>query len=322
MRRQKVYVTAMDFQWLLHECSDPYVLERLFYFERYAWLSLAQGMCAVISLEGQIEDVNTHWDKVTCYTREDLQGSYLIEYIHFDDRERVLAELQKLITSDIGSTSFSFRFQCKRSKEKRLNWNVIFSPDHNAYFCTATDASSSFPDSTQLAYRDVLTGLNNRLALEEQLPTFLAEAADTGADLALFFIDLDGFKKVNDTLGHKAGDTLLVRAARRMRAVVGEQGAIFRLGGDEFIVMLPHCKNRGVAAALAGQLVDRLRTSYALDGEQVKTGASLGIAAYPHDAHTPETLLDCADKAMYQVKARGKNNFAFYEDVVTAERTD
>lgn len=301
----------MDINWLMSEDFDPYQLQRLFYFERYAWLSLSPDMTAVISLDGQFEDVNTQWEPTTGIIRDDLQGAYLMEHIHFDDRERVLADMQKLITSDIGSTTFTFRFLCKDESYARLNWNVIFSPDHNAYFCTAHDPDKE-KNASQLAYRDVLTGLKNRLALEEALPTILADAQDTDTQAAIIFIDLDGFKEVNDNLGHKAGDTLLVRAARRMNHVVGDNGTTYRQGGDEFIVVLPRA-DRGLAAATAGQLVERLRSHYVIEGNRVSTGASIGIAISPTDGESMEAILDAADKAMYKVKREGKNNFAFCE---------
>lgn len=303
-----LYDPRMDFNWLLNECSDPHTLERLFYVERYAWLSLSPDMCAVISLDGQFEDVNTHWERTTGITREKLQGAYLIEHIHFDDRERALADMQRLITSDIGSTTFSFRFLGKGGKHVELNWNVIFSPDHNAYFCTVLDPAR---DADRLAYTDVLTGLKNRLALSKDLPNVLAQAREAGSGAAVLFIDLDGFKVVNDTLGHKAGDTLLVRAARRMNYVIGQQGTAYRPGGDEFVAVLPRA-DRDMAAGVAGQLVERLRTQYVIEDERVGTGASLGIAMFPSDGESAEALMEAADKAMYSVKRGGKNNFAFF----------
>jgi len=312
----------MDLNWLLNECNDPYQLERLFYVERYAWLSLSPDMCAVISLDGQFEDVNTHWEKTTGISREDLQGAYLMEHIHFDDRERALADMQKLITSDIGSTTFSFRFLCKDDKYKKLNWNVIFSPDHNAYFSTVHDPTKDENSITQLAYRDVLTGLPNRLALEEALPDVLTQAIDADTRGAILFIDLDGFKEVNDTLGHKAGDTLLVRAAARMNYVVGQQGTTYRQGGDEFMVVLPKSPDRAFAAGIAGQLVERLRSHYVIDGQRVNTGASMGIAVFPTDADNGTDLMEKADQAMYQVKRGGKNNFAFFGDKIEPQKED
>lgn len=315
---RSLYDRRMDVNWLLNECSDPYMLERLFYVERYAWLSLSPDMCAVISIDGQFEDVNTYWERTTGISREKLQGAYLIEHIHFDDRERALADMQRLITSDIGSTTFSFRFLCKSGNHVELNWNVIFSPDHNAYFCTVLDPSR---DADRLAYTDVLTGLKNRLALGRELPGVLEQAREAESGAAVLFIDLDGFKAVNDTLGHKAGDTLLVRAARRMNYVIGQQGTAYRPGGDEFVIVLPRA-GRDRAAGIAGQLVERLRAQYIIESARVNTGASLGIALYPADGASAEKLMEAADKAMYAVKRGGKNNFAFFADAPPDDTPD
>ena len=302
----------MDFDWSNPESIDPYLLERLFYFERYAWLSLSPDMCAVINMEGQFEDVNTHWERVTGIRRDDLQGAYLMEHIHFDDRERALADMQKLITSDIGSTSFSFRFLKESGTHVKLNWNVIYSPDHDAYFCTVSDPQKD-ADTDRLAYRDVLTGLKNRLSMDKDIPELLDHASDTDSSVAILFVDLDKFKEVNDTYGHKAGDAILVRSAKRMSHVVGSKGTTYRLGGDEFVVILPNTPDRTFIAGIAGQIVAALRNYYVIEGKRVNIGASIGIASYPIDGQTVDEVLESADKAMYEVKRNGKNNFAFYE---------
>lgn len=305
----------MDLEQLLQEGVDEITLERFFYYERYAWLALSHDMAAVIGIDGQMEDVNTNWESFTGHEPEDLKDTYLLEYIHFDDRERSLAEMQRLITSDLGSASVSFRFLCKDGSYKRLAFSVIFSPDHNAYFCVARDASEDSREKLErYAYRDALTGLHNRLSLEDSLPATLERVRENGGYLVLFFIDLDGFKEVNDTFGHKAGDTLLMRAASRMLKLVGECGTVYRLGGDEFVIVLTDCAARALAQALAGDLVLRLSSQYLIEGERVVTGASVGIAEFPQDGPNMEILLEHADKAMYRVKDRGKNGFAFYSE--------
>ncbi len=302
----------MDFEQLIQECPDVSDLERLLQVERYAWLSLSQDPAMVISIDGQVEDANTHWERVVGLERERLQGAYLIEFIHFDDRERALAEMQKLVTSDIGSASVHFQFSGGDGEFVLLSWNIIFSPFHNSYFCTAREVrSSDRRRSDNLAYRDVLTGLANRLALSEALAELVATCAEHNEHFHLLFIDLDGFKAVNDTFGHKAGDALLVRAARRMQSCMAEPGGIFRLGGDEFIVLTPGCHEREAAKSLAERLLWRLSAPYELDGQQAKTGASIGIAAFPADGASPEDIMDKADQAMYHVKRHGKNGYAF-----------
>lgn len=304
----------MDIHYLVHECREPETLQRLFYYERYSWLALSQDMAAVISTDGMFEDVNTHWEMVTGHSRETMQNSYLTEYIHFDDREKALAELQALITADIASTSFTFRFLCDSGEYSRTNWNVIYSPDHESYFCVARNLSER-GNAEELAYRDALTGLSNRLALDEQLPKDLSRAQDMGTGAAVMFLDIDGFKQVNDTLGHKAGDSLLMRTAKRMTECIGDRGRVYRLAGDEFIVVLTHNQNRDSAKDMGQAMVEELGKPHTLAEDTVITSASVGLALFPDDASHPVDLMDKADKAMYHVKRHGKNGLAFFDEI-------
>jgi len=302
----------MDEDLLYDEEIDLYALERAMTVERYAWLSLSLNPAAVVSQDGQFEDINVQWERIAGYSAEDLAGNYLIEYIHFDDRERVLAQMQRLITSDIGSASFFFRFALGNNEFKRLNWNVIYSPDHNCYFCMITDASGTSGNDA-LAYRDALTGLSNRMALEDTLPAVMTQTCSLGVSMAILFMDLDGFKQVNDTFGHRAGDALLVQAAGRMEQCVGDAGTVYRLGGDEFVAVLSSAPSRDEVQDIARALIIGLREEYVLGKDVAHTGVSIGIALSPSDSQEPETLMDLADKAMYRVKHAGKNDFAFYD---------
>ncbi len=309
----------MDINWLVHECSDPETLQRLFYFERYSWLALSHDMAAVISTDGMFEDLNTHWEMVTGHSREAMQHSYLIEYIHFDDREKALAEMQDLITADIASASITFRFLCADGEHRSQLWNVIYSPDHESYFCMARDIEKE-TECEQLAYRDALTGLPNRLALDRDLPDILGRAKDTGSGAAAMFIDLDGFKQVNDTMGHKAGDSLLMRAAQRMAQTVDKSGQAYRLAGDEFIILLPRISSRESITPIAKKLLEALNAPYAIESGTVQASASIGLARFPQDANIPVALLDYADKAMYHVKHNGKGDYFFFEDLDQSAR--
>lgn len=300
----------MDFERYLHECGDPFMLERLFQVERYAWLALSQGMAAVINLDGQFEDVNPSWERVTGHETGSLRDSYLIEYIHFEDREKALGAMQRLITSDIGSTSFSFRFLDRTGDHRLLNWQAIYSPDHNAYFCVANEVGDA-ANMEVLAFRDGLTGVRNRLALERDLPMVVDRARDKNDCVLVYFIDLDGFKDVNDTLGHKAGDTLLARVAERLLSCVGDNGTAYRMGGDEFIVLTANCKGRNWAEDLAQDLVKSVGIPYVVEGREVCIGASVGISCYPNNSDSAQDLLEKADKAMYKVKDSGKNGYRF-----------
>ena len=129
------------------------------------------------------------------------------------------------------------------------------------------------------------------------------------------FIDLDCFKAVNDTLGHDAGDLLLVGVSERLAKCVRETDTVARLGGDEFIVILSRIDSRENARIVAQKIIDTLTASFNLKHKTASIGASIGIALYPDHEQDPEELIKCADEMMYAVKRNGKNNFAFYDDV-------
>ncbi|MDH4391404.1 MAG: GGDEF domain-containing protein [Aquabacterium sp.] len=165
-----------------------------------------------------------------------------------------------------------------------------------------------------LAYHDGLTGLPNRRSCGERLTQVLAVARRQQHTAALMFIDLDGFKAVNDRFGHAAGDLLLQAVAGRIQSCLREGDLLFRMGGDEFTAVLPRVAGAGDgdADAVACRVLAALARPVALDGSQAVVGASIGIALFPADALDADSLLRLADDAMYQAKALGKGCHAFH----------
>ncbi|MDP1771124.1 MAG: PAS domain S-box protein [Methylobacter sp.] len=159
---------------------------------------------------------------------------------------------------------------------------------------------------------DPLTGLPNRRLFWDRLREEIAKAERGGYRLAVLFIDLDRFKEVNDTLGHMAGDGLLVEAAQRIRACVRESDTVARLAGDEFVVILPEVGEIVPQSRVAQCIVESMAQSFLLGEHNVYVSASVGIAAYPQDADNAETLICCADQAMYAAKEAGRNSFSFF----------
>ena len=176
----------------------------------------------------------------------------------------------------------------------------------------------------RLAFYDVLTGLPNRRLLGERLDRVLAQAHAGGAGGALLFIDLDNFKYVNDARGHATGDALLKQAAQRLAALVGDDGMVARIGGDEFVVLLTALGQDEAAisrAALAR--AERIRTALAedieIDGHRYNSSASIGIAPLPRPGQSVDDVLREADTAMYRAKAGGRNGVALFESTMRAE---
>jgi diguanylate cyclase (GGDEF)-like protein/PAS domain S-box-containing protein len=164
----------------------------------------------------------------------------------------------------------------------------------------------------RLAHHDTLTGLANRLSLNLRLEQLLAQTRRSGGAAAVLFIDLDHFKKINDTYGHQTGDLLLVAVAQRLQELLREVDTIARLGGDEFIVVTSGTVTPDEASNIAVRIVDALTAPYHLQGKTVHTGASVGVAMFPSDGDDGSTLMRHADTAMYAAKSQGRGNFQFF----------
>ena len=168
----------------------------------------------------------------------------------------------------------------------------------------------------RMAYTDALTGLTNRLAFRENLDHRLMLMRGSDRQLALLFADIDDFKRVNDTLGHEAGDEALLQFAARIQGAVdrygGDDALLARFGGDEFVVLIQEGDVRQAATRLAEVLVAELRLPLDIQDRQVFLGTSIGITLFPEDASSASALMKNGDIAMYQAKVAGKNDFRFY----------
>ncbi len=157
------------------------------------------------------------------------------------------------------------------------------------------------------AHHDALTGLPNRVLFEDRLELAVAEAARHGRRLAVLFVDLDGFKRINDAHGHAAGDAVLVEVAARLARSLRESDTLARLHGDEFVVLLPEIAADADARALAATLLDALAPPIDFEGKRSALTASIGVGVYPRDAGDAAGMLRVADAAMYRAKDAGKN---------------
>ena len=164
----------------------------------------------------------------------------------------------------------------------------------------------------QLAYYDVLTGLPNRGMFLERLHQTLSQAQRDREKVNLIFLDLDNFKDVNDTQGHDVGDQLLKSVAERLSVCMRDSDVLARLGGDEFVVVCPSLASQDSIAAIVQRIQAVFTDPFELDGRQVYTSASIGIAVYPDDSMDATTLFRCADTAMYQAKNEGRSQFRFF----------
>jgi len=164
----------------------------------------------------------------------------------------------------------------------------------------------------QQARYDTLTGLANRAQFHERLQEAIAHAKRLRDHCGVLVIDLDGFKMVNDSLGHDAGDAVLIEAAERLRRSTRETDLVARLGGDEFAVIANHLPDTKAAALVARNIAEALSRRFPIDGLRTPVSASVGVTVYPDDRSAPEELVTHADQAMYEAKAAGPGQFSIY----------
>ena len=210
-------------------------------------------------------------------------------------------------------------------------WSISGKPqfDRNGRFCgylgsavDVTEHRKSAEHASLLAQYDALTGLLNRRRMSEVLEESLRASQQLKRSCAILLIDLDRFKQVNDTLGHPAGDQLLKQVANRLVSVVGDSERVFRLGGDEFQVLVLNSENRGIIGDLATDIIRSLSQPYLIDGNRCIIGASMGIAVGPLDGASKDELVRNADLALYASKEGGRGRFRFFSSELLQRAED
>ncbi|WP_050476547.1 bifunctional diguanylate cyclase/phosphodiesterase [Herbaspirillum rhizosphaerae] len=202
-------------------------------------------------------------------------------------------------------------------RRKRLYEKLLYSEREKSGLIDQLELEKS--RAYQLASHDYLTGIPNRMLFHEIAATELSRARRSRKLYALFFLDLDKFKVINDTLGHAVGDALLQNVAKRLRSVLREYDLVARLGGDEFVVLVSEIAAEERVAEIAGTLLAAISAPYPdLEGHEVQTTPSIGIALYPRDGQTVDELLTSADTAMYTAKKAGSGAYRFYDASLNA----
>ncbi|WP_026111225.1 EAL domain-containing protein [Pseudoalteromonas ruthenica] len=271
----------------------------------------------------QIEYVNPKMLEMTGYSEEHFIEAKLLSVI-----AREMAILNEDIEFDLRSRNYWRGDTMLQHIDGRAIWvSLSISPirdeegDVDSYVVSAQDISfvkESQRKMEQLAYFDTLTGLANRTFFRMQLRKSMALADRGHYAFALFYFDLDEFKRINDTLGHDVGDQLLVEVARRLKNRLRTEDTIARLGGDEFAVLLSGIESHERAKEVANTIQRTLNQPIQLGNNEVIVSASIGITMAPDDSSEEDQLLKHADLAMYEAKAKGKNTYHFYSKELNA----
>jgi diguanylate cyclase (GGDEF)-like protein/PAS domain S-box-containing protein len=279
-----------------------------------------QTMVAILSTDGSFLFINDMPLKVFGLLADDLNGKKIWDSTLFSQNEGLQVILRDSVKQAVAGNSVNH--DLKFETQDGPVW-VDFSI-HPAFndqglvtqlLVEGHDISERKSAEDKILYQahyDELTGLPNRFLSLDRLYQLIYEAKRSGELIAVLFIDLDDFKKVNDSLGHETGDKLLIEAADRLKLSVRACDTVGRLGGDEFIVLLPGFKDGSEAQPIAENLLNRFRNSFLIDNRELTLTTSIGIAVYPDDGSNPSDILRNSDAAMYHAKEQGRNTYSFY----------
>ncbi len=281
------------------------------------------GLIGIVAGHGfLIEEANDAFLALLGLDREDLEGGLDWRHLLPDDEDSDGEQTAGALgfTGHVYATETTYRHKSGARVPVLLNI-VILDGTTERWFALVQDLTPMKLAEARvrdLAERDGLTGLANRHVLFDRLKGDLDERRRPGACGALLLLDLDGFKAINDTLGHEAGDQLLQIVGHRLTAAVRETDTVARVGGDEFAVILRGLRGPAVVTDIADKLLAALREPLVLDGRLVRPNGSLGISLFPGDGSTPAELLKKADVALYEAKANGQGACRFFEPALLA----
>ncbi|MGV7208140.1 EAL domain-containing protein [Oxalobacteraceae bacterium A2-2] len=286
-----------------------------------AILDKAADAILTIAHDGRLVSANAAAGRLFGYPPEQMAGLPLARLLPVDGG----ADTARLLRGIAAGASHEHQSEGWRSDGSAFPLAVSVSevelPDEHLFVAILHDLTEQRRAQEhihRLAHHDTLTGLDNRLSLNLRLELLLAQTRRSQARAAVLFIDLDHFKKINDTHGHQVGDLLLQAVARRLQDLLREVDTIARLGGDEFIVVTSGDITPDETSAIAVRIVEALGAPYQLDGKTVHSGASVGVAMFPDDGQDSSTLLRHADTAMYAAKSQGRGNFQFFSPAMNA----
>ncbi len=268
---------------------------------------------------------NDKWYELSGLIQEESHGSGWINSLHSDDVENTLEQLRESLRLGCGFQA-EIRLESALGQTRWVDFNTQVLFDGNGFvqgfLGTFTDITEHLRSKERLrnvAEYDALTGLANRNLLQDKLQEAFYQSDIDKSDVSIFFIDLDGFKDINDSLGHDIGDKLLQQVAERLLKTLHKNDTVARFGGDEFVILLSSTTPQNNLSLVANRVIDAVAEPYHIDGNDIYITASLGVATGKGSNSSPKNILKHADAALYLAKSEGKNNFQFFKDELHIE---
>jgi diguanylate cyclase (GGDEF)-like protein/PAS domain S-box-containing protein len=313
--------------FMQHQLSES---ERL---HRYI-VNTSPDIIYILDQDGYFTFINERIESLLGFSKEEIVGKHYSFLVHHDDMEQARYIFNERRVGNRTAKNIELRLKCKddgsthhfknRTLPIELSAMGMYagqSKSKDSYTGTygvardITDRKIAEETINFQAYHDLLTKLPNRALLCDRLKLAISQARRDDDILAVMFLDLDRFKNINDSLGHMIGDELLQQVSIRLKDCIRAGDTLARFGGDEFTLMLPKLNNgREDAIKLATKITNTLKDSFNVDGHELYVSASIGIALYPQDGTTIDSLIKHADVAMYHVKGQGKNGYQFYSN--------
>ncbi len=266
----------------------------------------------------EIIDINPAYEKIIGLKYHQVLGCLASTIYPQEDGKAAWLDIFNYVVESGISTHFEYEF-----KELGMTVNISAAKLSDGHFATIfediTQRKEDKKHIEKLAFYDQLTGLPNRVLMQDRLSQMTSCAKRSDSKIGLLFLDIDHFKRINDTFGHDTGDQLLNVVAKRLQRVLRDCDTVCRIGGDEFVVLVDNISTRNSAAMIACKILEALAHVTVLRGKEIYTSTSIGISIFPEDGADPDSLLKNADIAMYQAKESGRNTYRFYSSEMNSK---
>ncbi|RJX31332.1 MAG: EAL domain-containing protein [Oxalobacter sp.] len=286
-------------------------------YNRMLFESTTVGLM-LCTLDDNIIDANQAFADILGYTTQEVTRLSTKAIAVQESEVQELAQREKLLeTGEMDPCEKEFIRKTGERITVRIIGSLIERSGERYILSSVEDVTSRKEAEARiqfLAYHDPLTGLPNRLYAQERFAQAVDYSEDEASKVALLLLDLDNFKSINDSLGHAAGDGLLKATAKRLKGALAREVTISRQGGDEFLIVIPGLKNAETVDKILSQVMLAMQEPFEIEGNELTTSVSAGVAMYPEDGRDFDRLMRNADIAMYQAKAMGRNGFCFFDE--------